>query len=173
MGSGRPMVTELVIIIVSFFIVLSFPYSQVMEMSQFLVIIYFLPLIRVPKLIKTVNTFFEGTVYLFDKSSNAFSINNRIHCSLIDIRELQIRGDGPNDNDTTDLTILIDNASDICLSKHGLVKEYKNVGRLIARFTGVEFWDKRWHQQELLWGTTQSSDSDISALNNHHGRQPS
>ena len=166
-SANKPLFLELFIMVIGFFIVLSFPYEQVIALSKLLVVIYFLPLLRIGKLVKVANRAIQSDVYTFDKRRGTFSINNQLQCAFKEIKELQLRN---NNEEINTLYIFLTRGSWLELSSNGSINEYKKTGRLIAKTTGVKFWDKRKFCNELLWDDISLSDTDITAINSQHSK---
>ncbi|GAB5527787.1 MAG: hypothetical protein Roseis2KO_56590 [Roseivirga sp.] len=162
------LIKELTVFAVACLIVFSFPYDTVLAISPFLLIIYVLPLLRLPFLLKVLQVFYRGRTLFLDKEQGTISIDDKAHAQLTDIARLELNS--LSDQETTCLDLIFNKSPYVRISKTGSSKEHKALGRQIARFTGVEFWDNRRYHEELLWGNTQVSDQDIAAVNSRHSR---
>lgn len=169
-GSAMGLARELVIIIVGFIIVFNLSYEWLTTVSPLLVVVYLLPLMRLPWLIKKSKALLSPTLFRFDKLKDEFSINNVVKHACSEISGLAINYERSDDSDEAYLDLTFTKRPRYRLSTGSSLNlnEYRKVGRQLARFAGIEFWDNRRHQKELLWGSTQASDDDISTLNSHH-----
>lgn len=121
---------------------------------------------------KVIQEWRSGKSFSLDKTRDEFSINGQKKHKLTDISGLEINYERFHGDDDYELhlAIRLRSGQSVRLLESRSYRQYTAVGRQIARFCAVEFWDNSPHERELLWGATQASDRDIAALNSRHSR---
>lgn len=171
-GSAMGLARELVIIVIGFIIVFNLSYEWLTTLSPLLTIVYLLPLVRLPWLIKEGKAMLSPTIFRFNKSKDEFSINHTVKHACSEISGLSLNYLTANDSDEIYLDLNFAKRPRYRLSGGSSLNlnEYKKVGRQLARFNQVEFWNNQRTEKELLWGANQVSDTDVAGVNDHHSR---
>ena len=170
-GSSMDLVRELVILSIGFLIVFNLSYEWLINVSSLLLLVYFLPLFRLPWIIQKSKALHTPILYRFDKVKDEFSIDGIAKNACSEITVFAINYYTAHDSDEVYLDLAVTKKPHHRLSSGGWlnIKEYKKVGRALARFNEVECGDNHPTEKELIWGSTQASDGQINALNYHHG----
>lgn len=171
-GAVIRLIKELVIMVIGFIIVSTLSYESLITISSLLVVVYLLPLIRLPWLIKNIKVLLRPNIYRFDRLKDEFSINHEVKHACSEISGLAINYLTAYDSEEVYLDLSFSKSYRHRLSSGSSLnlKEYKKVGRELAHFCKVECWNNAPHAKELLWGTAQASDKDIAAINGRHSQ---
>lgn len=169
-GLALPLNKLLLLVVAAVFVTLSVSVNHMIGLLGMILMLIIAVISGTPGLQQTIAHWRNGKSFHFDKSKNEFLIDGKLKGGLSDISVVEINHERSHDSNMIYLDLWLSSGLRIRLLESNSYKEYTAVGRQIARFCKVEFWNNSPHEKELLWGTTQASDKDIAALNSRHSK---
>ncbi len=169
-GLALPLNKLLLLAVIATFIILGASVDRIIGLLGIILILAISIISKTSGLGKVIQEWRSGKSFSFDKTRDEFSINGQKHHKLTDISGLEINYERFHHDDDYELhlAIRLSSGQRVRLLESKSYGQYTAVGRQIAWFCAVEFWDNSPHERELLWGATQASDRDIAALNSRH-----
>lgn len=171
-GLALPLNKLLLLVVIAAFATLSVSVNHMIGLLGMILVLIIAVISKTPGLQQTLNNWRSGKSFSFDKTRDEFSINGQNQHKLTDISGLEINYERFHQDESYELHLAIHLASGqrVRLLESNSYKEYKAAGRQIPHFCKVELWDNHPLERELLWGATQASDKDISAINERHSK---
>lgn len=89
-GAIKNLLFVLLSVLFVVFVIFNFTYEKVIAFNQYLVLIYLLPLLMIPKLIREMKDLLMREYFHFDRSLNELSLNGKYKAHLDDIEAVEI-----------------------------------------------------------------------------------
>ncbi|MCV9387757.1 hypothetical protein [Reichenbachiella ulvae] len=164
-GATKNLLLLLLSVLFVVFVIFNFTYEKVIAFNQYLVLIYLLPLLMIPKLIKEMKNLLMREYFHFDRSLNELWLNETRMAHLDDIEAVEINYKINTDSDDGFLELKTSKNGKIRISDSGSKKSQIQAGVAIAKFLKIELYDNFPYGKEILWGKSNVSASEIDQVN--------
>lgn len=156
-------------LIMSLWIVLIFPYDQLIAISKFLWLIYFIPIFPLIRFIKSLVTMGNGVVFELDKRSNGLIKNGKVIDQLSNIKHVEWNIDSATDHEESylELCSITNKKLRISTTANFMNKEHLELGKKLARFLKTEFHNNNPLEKEILfYGQNDVNENDLNFIEN-------